>query len=309
MERFSQPLAVLAFYALALHGAPLKAQDARNIPAPRAPQPVVRAANPRLAPFLLDGERRDTSTLIDFPAADKMNQQDRDLQASSLAAISQQANASGLNFDQGTWETQQIVCSALPNHLFLAFTRQSGTGEASAFTASIPRDGSGRVRVIPILRRGYSFFSPAPVSEQTLSAFNHIRAEEHPAQPLEWLATGLCYAALAGAHPQVRLADEINQRKDSTAASGTLTMAAGGGGEISFIDQAAASRHALWTLTFDRNGSLVKAVQSAAPPSKQKVRQGTASTPQGRPVPQSAEIHGKLVPAALEPAVKTVPNP
>jgi hypothetical protein len=71
----------------------------------------------------------------------------------------------------------------------------------SVFTVSIPRGGDGRVRIIPIQRRGYSLFSPAPINALTISAFNHIRAEEHPKAP-DWLGTGLCYAALAGAHPQ-----------------------------------------------------------------------------------------------------------
>jgi hypothetical protein len=235
----------------------------------------------------------DSTALIDFPSAEKMSPTDRALQISSLAAISQRANAAGLDFNQGTWETRQIVCSALPDHLFFTFTRQSGTGYASAFTASIPR-GTGQVRVIPILRRGYSLFSPAPVNALTLSAFNHIRTEEHPAQPAEWLATGLCYAALAGARPQVALAGEVNQPRDSTAAPASLTISAGSGGEISFIDLNANPRRNLWTMSFDGNGRLLKATRTSAPQSRQRASQRTPSEPQG-----------KLV-TATEPAARTV---
>jgi hypothetical protein len=301
MERFTHLPTV---FALALLCAPGTAQVPRSLPAAPAPQPVVRQSAARVEPFSLGGERLDSSALIDFPSPEKISQQDRALQISSLAAISQRANAAGLDFDQGTWETQQIVCSALPGHLFLTFTRQTGTGEASAFTASIPR-GAGQVRVIPILRRGYSLFSPAPVNALTLSAFNHIRTEEHPAQPSEWLATGLCYAALAGARPQIALAGEENQPRGSTAAPGSLTMAAGSGGEISFIDLNAPARHNLWTMSFDGGGRLLKATRTSAPQSRQRVIQRTATEPQGKPVPQSAAVQGKPV-TATEPAARTV---
>jgi hypothetical protein len=96
---------------------------------------------------------------------------------------------------------------ALPEHLFLRFTRNDGAGDVSLFSASIPR-GEGRVRIIPIQRRGYSLFSPAPINAMTISAFNHIRDEERSDQAPDWLGTGLCYAALAGAHPQAALLAE-----------------------------------------------------------------------------------------------------
>ncbi len=105
---------------------------------------------------------------------------------------------------QGTWNATQVVCPALPHHLFLRYTRNNGTGDVTVFTASIPRNGDGRVRIIPIQRRGYSLFSPAPINALTISAFNHIRAEEPDDQrAANWLGNGLCYAALAGGHPRM----------------------------------------------------------------------------------------------------------
>ena len=70
----------------------------------------------------------------------------------------------------------------------------------SVFSASVPRNGAGRVRIVPILKRGYSLFSPAPINALTISAFNHIRAEEGEAANSDWLGNALCYAALAGSH-------------------------------------------------------------------------------------------------------------
>jgi hypothetical protein len=269
-------------------------------------------------PFSLGGARPEAGAPLAYLSSDQMSQQDRDLWTSAQTAISQRASAGGLDFNQGTWDAGQIVCSALPDHLFLTFTRGSGTGQASAFTASIPRSSGGQVRVIPILRRGYSLFSPAAVNEQTISAFNHIRAEEHPAQPSEWLATGLCYAALAGAHPQVDLAGDEKVRKDPTALPGSLTISPSSGGAISFIDLNANPRRNLWTMNFDGGGKLLAVTLTKSQHSREKVVQRSSVEVQSKPVPQSAEVHGKPVPqsqvdprgklvSATEPTARAIP--
>lgn len=293
MERITRKPAVLALAALALLCAPCKAQEPRSIPASPAPQPIVRETAARPMPFSL-GEERPAAPL-EFRADNQISPQDRDLWTNALTAISQRANAAGLDFNQGVWEARQILCSALPDHLFLTFTR-GASSDTTAFTASIPR-GAGQVRVIPILRRGYSLFSPAPINAQALSAFNHIRAEEHPAQPSDWLATGLCYAALAGAHPDLP--------KESTAAPGSLIMTAAHGGEISFLDLSANPRHNLWTMSFDGSGRLLKATLTRAPEARQHVLQRSSAEVQGKPVSPSPEPQGKQISPA-EPAARTV---
>ncbi len=312
MDRFTIISAVLA---LALHCAPCTAQEARSIPASPEPQPIVRRNLPPPAPFSL-GESRPVAP-VEFYAAEKMAPKDRDLQTGSLGAISRRANDAGLNFDQGTWEAQQIVCAALPDHLFLAFMRDGGTDHVSAFTASIPR-GAGQLRVMPILRRGYSTYSTAPVSAQTISAFNHIRAEEHSAPSSDWLATGLCYAALAGAHPRIGLTGEAKQPNDSAAASASMTISAGSGGEMSFLDLDANSRLNQWTLSFDASGKLLSVALSRSQVARERVKQRTPIEIQGKVVPQTAEVQGKQVPqqadpkgkpvAANESIPKTIPN-
>ena len=223
---------------------------------------------------------------VEFRPYDQMTQQDRDSAADAEYAIGEQAGFANLEFNQGKWNYQQVVCSALPNHLFLLFTRGSGAGDVSLFSVSIPRGASGQVRIIPIQRRGYSLFSPAPVNAQTISAFNHIRDEEHPAQAPEWLATGLCYAALAGAHPQIGPAEETAIQKLPAAPTGSLELLPSGGAVISFTDVSAILRPMQWTMTFDSHGKLLKARHSAAPKSKDKVLRRTPVEVQGKPVPQ-----------------------
>jgi hypothetical protein len=235
-------------------------------------------------PFPPGNEAQAPAASLEFRPYARMSPQDRDLAADAESAIGERAGFVGLEFNQGMWSYQQIVCSALPHHLFLQFTRNNGTGDVSVFSASIPRSGDGRVRIIPILRRGYSLFSPPPINALTISAFNHIRAEEHVDQTSEWLATGMCYAALAGAHPQIGPPEETDVKKLPAAPTGREVIPMHGGAVIQFTDDAAIPRPMQWTMTFNGKGKLLKATHSAAPKSGGKVVERTPAEVQGKPV-------------------------
>jgi hypothetical protein len=137
----------------------------------------------------------------------------------------------------------------------------------TVFSASIPRGGEGRVRIIPILRRGYSLFSPAPINALTISAFNHIRAEEPSASDSDWLGNGLCYAALAGAHPQIvsrEATPEPGKPIPALTAVMDVQLQAKNQEIIRFADATAIPRPMEWTMTFTRQGRLVRATHSPA---------------------------------------------
>lgn len=284
MERLRILPVVLAIGAITAVCALANGQTGQNLSVPQPSR--VRKAAPRPMPFPPASEALRPVASLEFFPYEWMSQQDRDLEADAESSISERAGFAGLEFNQGKWNYQQVVCSALPNHLFLQFTRNNGTGDASIFSASIPRGGDGRVRIIPILRRGYSLFSPAPINALTISAFNHIRTEEHPANAAEWLATGLCYAALAGAHPQIGPPEESEIKKLPTAPTGSLVMAPGGGAVISFTDVSAIPRPMQWTMTFDNKGKLLKATHAAEPRSREHVIQRTPVEVQGKLVQQ-----------------------
>jgi hypothetical protein len=193
------------------------------------------------------------------PAAE-MSQHDRDLEANAESSIEERAGFQSLGFNHGDWTYQQLVCPALPNHLFLRFSRNEGSREMSMFSAAIPRSGEGKIRIIPIVRKGYSLFSPAPIGALTISAFNHIRAEENIETPADWLGTGLCYAALAGADPQAgQLHSGSPQLQDLPATiAPTLELTSAGGAVIHFVDLSTAPRPMEWHMTFDSHGKLIK---------------------------------------------------
>ena len=319
MERFRILSTILVIASLAAVCALAEGQTDQNAPVPQASQAGIVAE--RSVPFSTGGEGSGSAAPIEFRSSDRMSQQDRDLEARSEPAIGEGARFAGLEFNQGTWTHQQIVCPALPNHLFVQFTRNSGPGDVSAFSASIPRGAGGRVRIIPILRRGYSLFSPAPANELTVSAFNHIRAEEHPDKEPGWLATGLCYAALAGVHAEVGPPEISDLRTLQTAAPpAILEIPVEGGAVISFADMSAAPRPTEWTMTFDGKGKLMEVRQSFVPKLDAKVVDLTPAEAQGKTItviptdpkttqvvaPQAQEIVVTQAPA--EPQGKPVPQ-
>lgn len=224
-------------------------------------------------PFAIEPSTRTPAYSIEFRPADQMAESDRLLVADSEASITEHAAFSGFDFDKTNWTYQRVVCPALPNHLLLQFMRNNGAGDVTVFSASVPRGGEGRVRIIPVLRRGYSLWSPAPISAMTISAFNHIRAEESRARESsekesDWLGNGLCYAALAGAHPQIALPDatpDVQKPVPALIAVIDVNLAEKNQEVIRFADAAASPRPMQWTMTFTRQGKLIKATHSPAP--------------------------------------------
>ena len=255
-------LRVLAAVALGLVCVGVHALEAQSVPREK---PITSPERTML--FAPDPEKAGVTDRIWFRAAEEMTAQDRAEAANAEAAIGERAGFMGLGYDQGKWIYKQVVCPALPNHLFLQYTRNNGVGDVSLFSASVPRGGEGRVRIIPIQMRGYSLFSPAPINALTISAFNHIRGEEHEAgaDAPDWLGTALCYAALAGGHPQAAHMPGVEvSAKDVGAPTAMLEVEVDGGATLSFTDVAAMPRPMEWTMIFDRKGTLLKARHAPA---------------------------------------------
>jgi hypothetical protein len=226
-------------------------------------RPVPPAVSPK--PFSIDATSRHSASSTEFRPADQMTPADRLLAADAESSIAEHAGLNGFEFEQGSWSYRQVVCPALPHHLFLQYTRNNGAGDVTVFSASIPRGGEGRIRIIPILRRSYSLFSPAPINALTISAFNHIRAEEPARESSDWLGNGLCYAALAGAQIRIASSDAEPGRKPVPALGPVLWVARNGEETIEFADAAATPHPMQWTMTFNPKGKLVKARHAPAP--------------------------------------------
>jgi hypothetical protein len=245
---------------------PLHAQSDQSSPALGITiKPVPSKVAPM--PFPPGSEAPGRKRSLEFRTADQMTEKDKLLEADAESSIQERTRWAAMDFNQGQWSYKQVVCTALPKHMFLQFTRNNGTGDVSVFSASIPRNGEGRVRIVPIQRRGYSLFSPAPINAMTISAFNHIRDEEHATRPPDWLMTGLCYAALAGARPETVLLPALyddRPTKFPAAQPAIMEIPSAGGAIIRFADVAAVPHPMLWTMTFNGKGKLLKATHTPA---------------------------------------------
>jgi len=252
------------------------AQTVRTVPAPLPSLPFPEPASPVAAAY---------------PAAEllppaRMTEADRQLEAAARSTIADRAAGLGIQFGRDGWNYRQIVCAALPGHLLLRFERDNGPGDVSRFSASIPRAGQGKIRIVPILRRGYLPFTPAPESALTVSAFNRIRAEEGAAAQADWLELGLCYASLAGATPWA-LEPAPAEQAGFLPVHGlaVLKVEQGKGATVLFTGREATPTPMDWALTFDERGTLLKAIhRPAATLSTRMLPTGAAVTAE-RPLP------------------------
>jgi len=266
MDRIRPLIPLFSLALLAAHSAAQQTPTV-TVHVPGAAVEKVRQPLVRPIPFAIDSTTPWTSPSVEFRSVDQMSPQDRLLAANAESSIAEHAGHTGLEFNEGAWTYRQVVCSALPNHIFLRFLRNNGAGDVSVFTASIPRSEEGRVRIIPIQLRSYSLFSPAPINAITISTFNHIRAEDNPeGSPVaDWLGTAFCYATLAGGHPQAAV---INQDpptdKFPVANKATLAIPDQGGAILSFTDVSTAPKSLTWTMKFDGKGKLLKASHAPA---------------------------------------------
>lgn len=259
--RFS-PISLAATLLVVGCALPIVAQEPafhheRVVPAPVEP-----------GPFPTKAVRQKPVYTVELRSADELSQRDRLLLADAESSIAEHAGFAGMEYQQNGFTYRQIVCPSFPNHLFLEYTRNNGVGDVTVFSASIPRNGEGRVRVIPVLKRGYSLFSPAPINALTISAFNHIRAEEGEGVNSDWLGNALCYAALAGSVPQIVPADAtpaVHKPIPALTAAMDVDMKLKGMEVVRFDNAAARPRPTEWTMTFTHSGKLVKATHRVAP--------------------------------------------
>ena len=203
---------------------------------------------------------------VEYRSQDQMSPSDRALAISIKPTIQENATLAGFDFEGAKWTYQQIVCKALPEHLFLLFKDDNGTGDVSLFSVAIPINSNHQVRVIPIRRRGFALFSPAPVNPLTISAFNRIRAGEPASKSADWLSISLCYAALTGAHPE--LSPMLNQSSgtdDSLAFPPTLQVETNGNSTVRFVDETEPRQPREWALSFDVKGQLLKVTEFPTP--------------------------------------------
>ncbi|MGH9598939.1 MAG: hypothetical protein ACRD27_03695 [Terracidiphilus sp.] len=307
MARLRPISSFLAVAALAAACIPLAGQTSDR-PASFQPGKLV-VQRTRLMPFPAGPGTMNHKTTVEFRSVDEMTPADRNLADGARSAIAARAGFADIGFNQGRWTYRQIVCPAFPNHLFLRFTRNNGVGDVSMFSVSIPRGGEGRVRVIPILRRSYSLFSPAPVNAMTIAAFNRIRAEDPAPRPF-WLESALCYAALAGADPQAGpLNEDFSPHTGPADAAPLMKISRTGQETVTFTDWSARPRPMFWSMTFGAKGALLKVTRLATSPIREKPVPPSSPELSAKPIPQATKPIKFTTIEQAAPGAPVSPNP
>lgn len=230
------------------------------------PAKILPPASEVGAPFDLQAPASQRVNAIEFRSEAAMNAEDRQITRNAWPAIEKQAALTGFELGLSRWSFRQIVCPVLPQHLLLLFTRNNGANDRSEFSAALLRQGKGPVRILPILRRSYSTYSPASVNMVTIAAFNGIRAHDLAAEKTDWLTTGLCYAAMTGAHVTLAATAE-NRGRDANPLVMSPLIEIGDDGltVIRFMDVDKPERPQQWEMTFNRQGKLLKVAVSTLP--------------------------------------------
>ena len=112
--------------------------DSPNAQRKSKPLPPVVA----VTPLAFGTQQSASEPLIEYRSADQMNEADRDLAARAEPSIREGVRLAGIDFDKGKWTYRQLVCKALPGHVFLLFNSDSGRHDASSFSAAVPRSST-----------------------------------------------------------------------------------------------------------------------------------------------------------------------
>lgn len=210
------------------------------------------------SPFAIDAPASQRADAIAFLPQDAMSTQDRQAVRDHWSLIERQAELRGFDLERGNWSDQQIACPVLPSQILLLFSRDNGARDVSEFSAVVPRGGTASVRVLPILRRGYSLFTPVAVNPLAIAYFNGVRANEHLDRKVDWLATSLCYAALTGAHIQLPpVQNGAANQTFSPATNALLQVEENGAAMIRFLDIEDPQQMKSWNSAFDKDGKLM----------------------------------------------------
>ncbi len=195
-----------------------------------------------------------------------MSAGDHALAAKTQPAIREAAALAGMEFDNAHWSYRQLECEAIPNHLFLLFESNRGAGDVSRFSVSIPRTGNAKLRVIPVERRGFTLYALTAVNPLAIAMFNLIRAEEPKGPPADWLAAGLCYAALTAPRGEIALsAPGAADANFALSYPPSIEMGEQGESTVRFVNVRNASEPMQWVLTYNAAGQLETVEHFPAP--------------------------------------------
>ncbi len=186
---------------------------------------------------------------------------DRELYVAARARLARAGRLFGYQMQGPGWTCDEVITPDIPDYLMVA-CRKPGAGRADAFTGLIARRGVA-VYVVPVLFGGAAPWKSAANMKASREIFNHVVPEQIAAQSVkpgnDWMQLAMTFTALSGDDSEV-LTEPSRQLKWLTAPAPTIQMRNGSSlRTILFSDVSRAGGIRIWTLTFDRQGRLLRA--------------------------------------------------
>jgi hypothetical protein len=226
------------------------AQEPAPLPPPSQPVKAVQSLSERekSLPLRPAGQSRLEVEIIPEAAISAENKQ---IIAAAQQELRSRAAIDAISLNDHGWTIEQIACPAFPHSIVLRYTAGKSARDRSEFIASIAGDGR-EVGLIPIVRKGYSVYSPMPANAMTIGAINTMLAREDAKPPVSQIA--VCYAALIGAKAETA-PDGKSVVKLEVPPAIKVPVA----GDETVLVTTRGLPPQSWSLEFDHRGKLLKA--------------------------------------------------
>lgn len=192
----------------------------------------------------------------------------------------QAARIYGYTLESGAWSYEQVLCTPMEGWIMLHYFQHYPDGTDSLFTALVPRR-AGRVRIVPVLYRNTTPFTPAPRNPRNYAVFNDLVTGSRGSSE-DWLKLSACYAELTGAPADIGL--DGNQRIGIAGAPlPTVHLnPLGQSTRVTLSSRESAHAYKVWDISFNHRGQVIAAVtEDFSVPSG-------IETAEGQPAPATA---------------------
>src|SRR5271165_2288417 len=200
---------------------------------------------------------------LEHRAPDAMDSADRDLLRARQKELISEAQFYGYDITTGNWTYDQAICPQLPNTVLLHYLSKFPDGSESLFTALIPRN-AGRIRIVPVLYRNASPFTPAEKNPRNFAIFNTLVPAEIARKDVDvdgkWLSLGTCYAEVVGGRPNVPNEPSLDVATIKAPLATFRIDTATKQRQVQFSDRDAAKVFKIWTISFNEKGRVTAAI-------------------------------------------------
>lgn len=241
---------------------------------------------------------------LEHRAPDQMSDEDRQLVQSRKKELTTGAEFYGYDITAAGWTYEQAICPQFPDTVLLHYLTKFPDGTQSQFTALIPR-GAGRVRIVPVLYRNASPYSPAVKNPRNFTIFNSLVPAEVAKKDADpegnWLSLGVCYAEMVGSRANVPDEPSLDSATIKAPVATYRYDAKTNDRQVQFSDRGAAKVFTIWTISLNDQGRVTGAENEDYDTYVARIVQPPA--PKGTITPPPV----KVIPEPAEPPVKPEP--